>query len=223
MIQTLKQGQDDLDRICLHQKDSKGLVQTGPVVFSLEVAPEHLRELQCDLARISNFQAWRQQRYVRHTSENSAQINKGVYRRRILSQKACQMLPRCFRGSVCHELIQGAVHAPCGHSFCQVWRGFCFVSNGIIGKSSESTRQIQQKVLLPVHSLAWMALQVHLQGEAGSHNELVTWQRKTYPFKSFLFSSKSFENFSRKSKLSAFESSRIAASPWSERVKRWQP
>eukprot|EP00435_Cladocopium_sp_Y103_P038677 s254_g10.t1 len=60
---------------------------------------------------------------------------KGVLLRTASGYEVALVAPEHLRElqcSVCHDLIQGAVHAPCGHSFCQV----------------------------------------HLQGEAGSHNEL---------------------------------------------------
>jgi len=60
---------------------------------------------------------------------------KGVLLRTASGYEVALVAPEHLRElqcSVCHDLIQGAVHAPCGHSFCQA----------------------------------------HLQGEAGSHNEL---------------------------------------------------
>eukprot|EP00434_Breviolum_minutum_P035677 symbB.v1.2.031588.t1/scaffold3684.1/size52080/2 len=61
--------------------------------------------------------------------------SKGVLLRTASGYEVALVAPEHLRElqcSVCHDLIQGAVHAPCGHSFCQV----------------------------------------HLQGEAGSANEL---------------------------------------------------
>ncbi|CAK9086859.1 Ankyrin-2 (ANK-2) (Ankyrin-B) (Brain ankyrin) [Durusdinium trenchii] len=61
--------------------------------------------------------------------------SKGVLLRTASGYEVALVAPEHLRElqcSVCHNLIQGAVHAPCGHSFCQV----------------------------------------HLQGEAGSQNEL---------------------------------------------------
>ncbi|CAK9086930.1 Ankyrin-2 (ANK-2) (Ankyrin-B) (Brain ankyrin) (Non-erythroid ankyrin) [Durusdinium trenchii] len=105
-------------------------VPTGSVVLPIEKGITDIPQMG-SLARSQTVQIGGVDKLL----GKSPVASKGVLLRTASGYEVALVAPEHLRElqcSVCHNLIQGAVHAPCGHSFCQV----------------------------------------HLQGEAGSQNEL---------------------------------------------------